>query len=222
MARRKGKRRRSAKQRAATRRMLAGLRRKRHKKHGSTHHRKRKGYHHMAKRRKRRGGGKRRHSSGRRRRFGGGRGLGLIKHDVPDMLAAIAYGKVEAMAAADDSFILNKIPRPIAAVGYTGNIALALYVANMIFPHRYLRMGARTAATIAAYKIGKQGKLYTSSDKTTIGEPWYGNQMDGGVEHVIDHHTMGALDAEATEFAARPPTHGIPYDSTVEEAGSHV
>lgn len=216
---RKGKKR-SAAQRRATKRMLAGLRRRRGSgrkaRHGRT--RSRKG-HHMAKRRSKKRGSGRRRTHHRRRRFGGGgSGMSALKHDVPKLLAAAIYGKVESLAASDDNFFLNKIPKPITAVGYTGNVALALYLLSMFVKHPYVKMGASTAAVIAAYKIGKQGKLYSSSDKGSIGEYYDGNMLEGTPEAIIDDHTMGALDAEAAEFG----TQGVPFDPVVHEAQSRV
>lgn len=169
---------------------------------------------------------RRRHSrrtTHRRRRSGGGgggAGLALLKHDVPKLVAAGVYGKLESMAAADDNFILNKIPKPLAAVGYTGNVALALYLLSTVVRHPYIKLGASTAAIIASYKIGKAGKLYTSSDKSTIGMAYDGDEVSGGVERIIDQATMGALDAEATEFGQRTP--GLPYDSAVQHAEDSV
>lgn len=169
---------------------------------------------------------KRRHSrrtTHRRRRSGGGgggSGVSLLKHDVPKMVAAAIYGKLESMAASDDNFILNKIPKPVTAVGYTGNVALALYLLSTVVRHPYIRLGASTAAVIASYKIGKAGKLYTDSGKASIGMSYDGDEMSGGVERVIDAATMGQLDAEATEFGQRTP--GLQYDSAVNHAEDSV
>ena len=151
---------------------------------------------------------------------GGGRGMSAVKSDVPRMVAAAIYGKVESLAAADADFALNKIPRPIAALGYTGNISAMLYLATLFTGNKYVRLGASVTATIASYKLGKQGKLYASSDTTTIGADYGGDAMEGD-ERVIDEHVMGALDAEASEFG-NPSREGVQYDDVVQEAGSRV
>lgn len=179
---------------------------------------------------KRRTKGRKHHSkrrTHRRRRShfggGGGRGLSAVKADVPRMVAALAYGKIESLAAGDANFLLNKVPRPIKQLGYTGNIAAMLYLATLFSPNKYLRLGASTVATIATYKLGKQGKLYDSAETTTIGADYGGDMLEGGHgdEQVIDANMMGALDAEATEFG-QPSREGIPYDDVVKEAGSRV
>lgn len=179
---------------------------------------------HMAKRRVRR----RRRSSGRRtthrrthrRRHGGfggggGRGIAAVKHDAPNLLLAGLYGVVEKKAAGDDNFILNKIPRPIAALGYTGNIAAALYLATMVTHNKWVRRGASVVATIALYKMGKNGGAFQSSDKTTIGDDDY----MAGDEQVIDSAMMGALEAEGMAHTTQP---GLKYDDVVTEAGTRV
>lgn len=210
--RKKGKRR-SAAQRAATAKML---RHNKHRKH------RRKKSHGMAKRKRKSGGrrrssGRRTHHRSRRRHHGGGGGSGLsaVKQDVPRMLMAAAYGKAEALAVKDDSFILNKVPRPITALGYTGNIAGALYIASMFIKNPYVRLGASVVATIATYKLGKNGGPFQTSDKTSIGDD---NFLEGD-EHVIDEHVMGALNAEADEHTTQP---GLKYDDVVREAGARV
>lgn len=140
------------------------------------------------------------------------------------LVVSAVYGKIESMAAADDNFFLNKLPRPLDVVGYTGNIALALYIATYFTRNPYVKVAASTVATIAAYKIGKQGKLYTTSDKTSIGLVPYGDEHDElsgvGPEQIIDDNVMGALDAEAHEFGAHQE--GLSYETAVREAGSRV
>jgi hypothetical protein len=218
----KGKKRRSAAQKRATAKML------RHNRSG------RKGHPKMAKRRRKTSHKRRstrrstRRVHHRRRRggghSGGGAGLALLKHDVPKLIAGAVYGKLEALAKADDAFFLNKVPRPITAVGYTGNIALALYAASMFIRHPYIKLGASTVATIAMYKMGKNGGAFQTSDKTSIGGDWDGDSMEGD-ERVIDDHTMGALDAEAREFSGDGTQHsprGLSYDDVVQQADTRV
>lgn len=182
----------------------------------------------MAKRRrsrsrKRRSGGHRRVHHRRHRRSGGGggggRGLSAVKADASSMVIAGLYGMAEGKAKADANFPLNKLPRPIVALGYTGNVAAMLYVATMVTSNRWVRQAARVVANIAFYKLGKQGAPYTSSDTSTIGGSYDGDSMDGD-ERVIDANMMGALDAEASERTQS--RQGIAYDDVVREAGSRV
>jgi hypothetical protein len=180
-----------------------------------------KGRKHMAKRRKHSKGRKHhkaaRASPRRRRRHsvgggGGGRGLAAIKQDVPRLLMAGVYGKVEALAAADANFVLNKVPRPLVAVGYTGNIALAAYLATFVTPNKYVRLAASVIATIATYKLGKNGAAFT--DATKVGDDDY-----LGDEQVIDEHVMGALEVEAMERTVQP---GLRYEDVVQDAATRV
>lgn len=174
----------------------------------------------MARKRHTKRRGRARSGRSHRRRSGGhtASGLNAIKHDAPKMIAGLIYGKLEGLAASDANFVLNKIPKPLAQVGYTGNVALALYLLSMFVKHPYVKLGASTAATIAAYKIGKAGKLYDNA--TTVGMAYDGDELSGGVERAIDAATMGALDAEATEFGQRTP--GLPYDNAVQHAEDSV
>lgn len=107
----------------------------------------------------------------RHRRRGGGGGGGSIRSIVPnrselyDMGAAAVIGFIETKAK-DDSFILNKIPKPIAQIGWMGNMALALRLANVFLIKKpIIGRLAHTAGMITAYQIGRQGKLFTQSTK---------------------------------------------------------
>lgn len=167
---------------------------------------------------KRRAPARRRATTKRRRRAssgGGGahRGLRLVRHDAPNLLIAGAYGYLESKAKADANYWLNKVPRPIDSVGYTGNIALMAYGATLLHPSRWLQRFATVTATIAAYKLGKAGEMYKGSGTDTIGDA--GGYETHGDEHIIDDHIMGALDAEGSMS-------GVPYDDAVEHASEHV
>lgn len=149
------------------------------------------------KKRRKSGGGKRRSTRGRRRSGGGngGRlfGIGPTKSTQMDILGAGAYGFLEGKAKADPTFILNKIPRPVAQLGFSGGTALALYVANkFVLKNKYVEHLANGAASVAMYQMGRQGSVFTSSADVFVvsGEGDY----DMGGE--IDDATMGALAAE--------------------------
>lgn len=158
----------------------------------------------------------RRKTTRRRRRTshggGGGRGFALVKHDAPNLFLSATYGYLEKKAAADANFALNKVPRPIDALGYTGNIAAMAYLATYLTPNIWVKRSATVIATIAAYKLGKQGEMYKSSDTTTIGDAGYEHHGD---ETIIDDHIMGALEEEGGMGA-------VSYDHAVEAAGEYV
>lgn len=142
----------------------------------------------------------------------GGSGLAAIKHDAPRMIAGAIYGRLEASAKADANHMLNKVPKPITAIGYTGNIALALYAASMFVRHPYVRLGASVVATIATYKMGVNGKAFEAV--TLSGEDFL-----EGDEQMIDAHAMGALEAEGHDHTTQP---GLRYDDVVQQAGARV
>ncbi len=131
--------------------------------------------------------------------------------DLKLFAAGAAIGKLEAVAKADANFPLNKVPRPVTALGYTGGTAIALWALSKVVGGaigNYARLGARAAATAAAYQMGKQGAAFTS---TSI-SGWDHDEMSGGPESYIDDHVMGALDAEGTMMG-----NPLAYDNTVEQ-----
>ncbi len=181
---------------------------KRRRKHGRRAHK------HMARKRRR---SHRRHYSKRRRRSGGGGGArGWIppREDLHLYAAAAGIGYLESMAAADANHVLNKLPRPVAQLGYTGGTALAAWVIARLTGNRWARLIARGAAAAASYQMGRHGGLFADSSKAVqmSGEDYLGD----GTEHIIDDHVMGALDAEGESVD------GLPWESEVEDADVHV
>ena len=179
---------------------------------------------HMARKRKgsrRRGGGRRRYHgrrrTHRRRHSGGtsGRGVAAIKQDMALLAAAGVYGFLEAKSKSDTSFFLNKLPKPVAQLGFAGNTALALYLATMVTPNKYVRLSARAVAMVAVYQLGKNGGAFTS------GTQILGELDDGEDERIIDAHLMGALDAEGTRDTDDSSS-GLKYDDVVREAQGRV
>jgi len=166
----------------------------------------------MAKRSRRR---HRRHHSRRRRRGGGGHHSGGWLpggEDLKLFAAGAVIGVAEAKAKADANFPLNKIPRPVVALGYTGGTAIALWIGSKLIGGtigRYARLGARAAATAAAYQMGKKGAAFT--DVSISGD----DELSGGPEMYIEDHVMGAIDPEG-ELS------GLPFDMAVHDAGSHT
>jgi hypothetical protein len=135
------------------------------------------------------------------------------------------YGLAEQKAKTDDSFFLNKVPKPIVALGYTGNIAAILYLATFVTPNAYVRRAARVVATIATYKLGRNGAAFT--DAKVISGPGPDDDM-GSDENVIDANMMGALEAEGSlsrsgrGSSTYDTAEGVPYDDVVEESGARV
>jgi hypothetical protein len=127
---------------------------------------------------------------------------------MPLLAAAGVYGFLEAKSKADTTFFLNKLPKPVAQLGFAGNTALALYLATMVTPNKYVRLGARAVAMVAVYQLGKNGGAFTS------GTQILGELGDGEDERIIDAHLMGTLDAEGTRQTADDPG-GLKYDDVV-------
>lgn len=192
--------------RRSTKRMPAGLRRYWNKKQrkGKKHSHSRKA-HPVAKKKRRH------HKKARRshRRHSSSGGLFPNRHEMYTLGGAAAYGWLEAKAAADPTFLLNKIPRPIAQLGYAGNIALAgRIIHKYAFKNEWVKRISDAAGLIAAYKIGKSGSLFSQAD-TIEGD----NYMEGDDE--LDAPDMGALSAEG-EMAGDDDMEGVPYDDAVE------
>jgi hypothetical protein len=120
------------------------------------------------------------------------------------MGGAAIMGKLEQLAKSDANFIMNKIPRPIKQLGYTGGTALALYLAGKFTGNRYVKLAARSAAILAAYQFGSKGGAPGEAVLSLSG--W--DEISGGEEHLID---VGHLSAEGEAME------GIPFDDRVDE-----
>lgn len=130
--------------------------------------------------------------------------------------AAAAIGWAESKAKADANFALNKVPRPITQLGYTGGTAVALWVGSKLVGGsigRYARLGARAAAVAAMYQMGKQGGLFTS---TTVSGP-----NGGGTQHYLDDETLGALEAEGTMMQGDQGFAHDNHDGLHMDSGTH-
>jgi hypothetical protein len=170
----------------------------------------------MAKRKRRatrRAPAKRTQRRGRRTVHRGSGPIAAVKHDMPMMVAGAIYGVIEGKAKEDDAFFLNKLPRPLDALGYTGNVAVMLYLAQAATGNRHVKTLTSAVATIAAYKLGRNKGAFTTADKTSIGHD------HGSDEHVIEDHVMGALEAEGMDHTVQP---GLKYDDVVREAGART
>ena len=107
-----------------------------------------------------------------------------------DAAGAAIYGMLETKAKADATNFLNKIPRPIAQLGYAGGTAIALHLLNTFFvKNRYLGHVVNGITAVAAYQMGRAGGLPTTADAifSVAGD---GDDMLSGMD-------MGALAEEA-------------------------
>lgn len=149
----------------------------------------------MAKKRKssgRRKSGGRRTTRRRSRRGGGGtRGLLPSREDQHLFLASAGIGFLEQKMKSDDSFFLNKLPAPIDALGRTGNLAVALLILGYVTKNKWARLGARAAASVTAYQLGRKGGLFT--DGKAFFSVSGGGFDDDDVANAIAAQQMGAL-----------------------------
>ncbi len=145
---------------------------------------------------------RRSHSAPRRRRRhgggGGGRSYGIMpnRHEVENYAAMAGYGFLEAQAVKDPAFLLNKIPRPVAQLGYAGGTALALRVVNSLFVrNKYVGLLANAAAMAAMYQFGRLGALPTSAaaPATVSGD----DDMGDDLGDYLDDEVAGELEGEA-------------------------
>jgi hypothetical protein len=120
------------------------------------------------------------------------------------MGGAAVIGFLESKAKADAAFPLNKIPRPVKQLGYTGGTALALQVAAKFTGNRWLKLLAKSAWMVTAYQIGALGKVPDANDK-----PFSLSGFDE--EHLLSGEALGHLSAEGDAME------GLPYDDRVEE-----
>jgi len=164
---------------------------------------------HVAKRRHHRR--HRRHHSRRRRGGGGGSLLGIVPMEVAKEAAfAAAIGKAEEMAKADSNFILNKLPKFIPQLGWLGNTAVDLYLANrFLIRNPMLGKAAKVALTLAGYQLGRNGKFFSKPDEFF--------QVSGYDESYLDMHSMGALQAQVHD-----DLEGVPFDPEVHNAAAHT
>jgi hypothetical protein len=127
-------------------------------------------------------------------RGGGGGGFALKPSgdDIKLMAASAGIGFLETKAKADANFFLNKVPKPVNQLGYTGNLALVLWVASHFTKNRWLRLGARAAANITSYHIGRMGKTFSSGAEFFTVSGW----SDEEVASVLETASMGALNPE--------------------------
>ena len=168
--------------------------------------------HHVAKKKKTKKTKKTYRRAGRRsgRRVGaGGYGLMPAREDMKLMGASAAIGFLETKAKADADFFLNKVPKPINQLGYTGNLALLLYVTSHFFKNKWLRLGARAAGNIASYHLGRMGKAFDSGTQFFTVSGW----TDDDVAQAIQAN-MGALQSDGGDMPGV-----MSYDDAVADYG---
>lgn len=134
---------------------------------------------------------------GASRRGGGTRSLVPDKHELERIAASAGVGWVETKAKGDPNFIVNKLPAPIDALGFTGNLALVLWLGSKFVLKgkgklgHYVDVAARSAANIAAYQISRRGAAFAKGTEVFSVAGW----DDDDVARAIEANSIGALDA---------------------------
>lgn len=174
----------------------------------------------MAKKRKRRSSVKRaparrttRRRGRSRRRSSGGGGYGLIptRDDMKQMAISAGVGFLEGKAKDPNFFVTSIIAKsPVAALGYTGNLALLLYVLSHFMKNKWLRLGAKSAANIAAYQLGRKGSPFGSSSEVFAISGFSDDEIAAGLAQ------MGALSAAGDGMPGVPD-----YDGALNQFGEY-
>lgn len=112
-----------------------------------------------------------------RRRSGGTGGMLPPKDDLLDIGGAAVYGYLEKAAVKDPKHFLASIPKPVDALGYTGNVALMAWIAYKISKNKYVGHIAKGTLAVAAYKLGRRGESYKEANE---GVDVSGVDDDGG------------------------------------------
>ena len=147
-------------------------------------------------------------------RFGSGGELGLkpTSNDIKMAGATAAIGWLENVAKtqsnADIAGLLAKVPKPIAALGWTGNMALVMWLVSHFFKLRWLRLASRGAAFVTTYQLGRQGKAFSSGGEFFS----ISGYDDDDVREMLDT-AMGALSADGGD-----DTDGLTWDAAAENA----
>jgi hypothetical protein len=131
------------------------------------------------------------------------------REDLKLMGASAAVGWLETKAKADAGFFLNKVPKPVNQLGYTGNLALLLYVSSHFLKNKWLRLGGRAAANISCYHLGRMGKAFSSGQEFFTISGW----SDEDVAMAIQNN-LGALQAEGNDMPGV-----LSYDEAVQDYG---
>lgn len=149
---------------------------------------------HMAKKKKSKGRRSSSRKSTRRSRrrssFGGGGGYALKPSGEQLKRWAVMglYGYLEKASSTDNDHVLNKVPRPIDQLGFTGNTALILWGLSHVAKNRWLRLAADATAGIASYQFGYRGKLFDQSGERFKIAGW----SDADVAQALEDHIQGA------------------------------
>lgn len=149
-----------------------------------------------------------------RRRGGGAGGYGLMptRDDMKSMAASAAIGFVEGKAKDADFFVTKVVSKsPIAALGYTGNLALLLYVLSHFMKNKWLRLGGRAAANIAAYQLGRKGSPFSSATEVFSISGWDDDDVAAALQQ-----QMGALSAAGDGMPGVPD-----YDGALQQYGEY-
>jgi hypothetical protein len=132
---------------------------------------------------------------------------GVSTSQLYDALGAAAYGRLEAMARSDASFMLNKLPMPVPQLGFSGHMVVYAYLLAKYGPgevKKYARYLFNGTLDVFAYQLASKESLFSS-----------GTEMFS-ISGLHPDARFAGGDIEDAQLA------GIPFDPVVHEAGAHV
>lgn len=135
----------------------------------------------------------------RRRSGGGGGGYAMMpsKDTMVSWGMSGVYGYLEKAASTDAEALLNKVPKVVPQLGYTGNVAFAAWMLGGFMKQPLLRKFGNSVAHVAAYQIGHKGELFKEAgEQFSLSGP-------GGGHSDIDpdelDHLAAAMEAAAVD-----------------------
>ena len=125
------------------------------------------------------------------------------------MGATAAVGWLEFKSKSEPDFFLNKVPRPVAQVGFTGNLALVAWVASHFMHNKWLRLFSRGAAMVTTYQLGRMLSPFSEGQPFFVGA---GEYSDDDINRALQAR-IGALQSDGMNPA------GVMFDDSVATYG---
>jgi hypothetical protein len=125
------------------------------------------------------------------------------------------YGYLEGKAAADATFFLHQVPKPIAQIGFVGNVALTAWAAGCVAKQKWLRRFGDATATIATYQMVRHGAAFNAGeDILTLSGPGPSMLGDDANSARLSPERLAQMAHAMQEAAA---VSGVPYEDEVED-----
>lgn len=151
----------------------------------------------------------------RRRRHGGESfALKPSRYQMEQWALAGLYGYLEGKASSDSTFFLHQVPKPVAQIGFVGNVALMSWGAGCVAKQKWLRRFGDAVAGVAAYQMARHGAQFNGGDDIlTISGPGPNQLGDDAASARLSPERLAQL-AQAMQDAA---VSGVPFEDEVED-----